>query len=140
MLCVFLTDLNMGTGTAKLDPGRTIYITSEWVAISRRYYLCVGLDLLSGLAEADLLKHDLGDIPHPKTPEPFCDVSCDKKITAKRLFEAVNNFVDEKTVLIPDIGDALYGSMGITTHGPDYFLSSGYYASMEFAVPAAIGA
>jgi indolepyruvate decarboxylase len=64
------------------------------VAISRRYYLGVGLDLLSGLAEADLLKHDLGDIPHLTTPEPFCDVSCDKKITAKRLFEVVNTFVD----------------------------------------------
>ena len=43
-------------------------------------------------------------------------------------------------MLIPDTGDALYGSMDITTHGPDHFLSSGYYASMEFAVPAAIGA
>ena len=43
-------------------------------------------------------------------------------------------------MLIPDIGDALYGSVDITTHGPNHFLSSGYYASMEFAVPAAIGA
>lgn len=139
MLGVFLTDLNFGTGTIKLDPSRTVYITSERVAISRRYYLGVGLDLLSGLAESDLLKHDLREIPRPGTPEPFCDVSCDKKITAKRLFEAINAFIDEKTVLVPDVGDALFGSVDITIHGSDHFLSSGYYASMGFAVPAAIG-
>lgn len=139
MLGVFLTDLNTGIGTAKLDPGRTIYITSERVAISRRYYPGVGLDLLSSLAEADLLKRDLRYIPHLKAPETFCDVSCDKKITAKRLFDVVNTFIDEKAVPIPDIGDALYGSVEITTHGPNHFLSSGYYASMGFAVPSAIG-
>jgi indolepyruvate decarboxylase len=29
--------------------------------------------------------------------------------------------------------------MDIITNGPNHFLSSGYYASMGFAVPAAIG-
>lgn len=138
MIGVFLTDLDMGAYTAHLDFGKIIYITSEKTSIHHHGYLGLGRDFLDKLAAADLKRHDPGPIPISKRPEPICDDLCsDKRITVERLFQAINTFLDEKMVLIADAGDALFGSIEIATRCN--FLSSAYYASLGFAVPASIG-
>lgn len=139
MLGVFMTDLNMGSFTAHLEPGRFIHMTSERTAIKYHLYPGLGLELLTALMGSDLRRHDLGQYPHPTRPEPFCDASCDKKITANRFFQAINSFMDEKTVLIADVGDSLFGSSEVMVPAESHFLSSAYYASMGFSVPAGIG-
>jgi indolepyruvate decarboxylase len=47
--------------------------------------------------------------------------------------------LDSNTVVIADVGDALFGATELTTHGNTEFLSPAYYTSMGFAVPAALG-
>ncbi len=139
MVGVLLTDLDMGAYTAHLDFGRIIYTTSEKTSIRHHGYSCLSPDFLDKLAGADLKRHVPGPIPVSKRPEPICDDLCsDKRITVARLFQAVNAFLDERMMLVADVGDALFGSIEIATRCN--FLSSAYYASLGFAVPASIGA
>ena len=63
-----------------------------------------------------------------------------QKITVKRLFERLNFSITDNVIVIADVGDSLFGALDLTIHGQTEFLSPAYYASMGFAVPAAIGA
>jgi indolepyruvate decarboxylase len=47
--------------------------------------------------------------------------------------------LDDDMVVIADPGDALFGAADLVIHRHTEFLAPAYYASMGFAVPAAIG-
>ena len=68
-------------------------------------------------------------------PEPLS-----VRITVKRLFETLNDFLSENTVVIADVGDALFGATDLFIRERTEFLAPAYYTSMGFAVPACIGA
>ncbi len=71
--------------------------------------------------------------------EPF-STKRGQKITVSRLFERLNWALEDNTVVIADVGDALFGGLDLITHRRTEFLSPGYYLSLGFAVPASIGA
>jgi indolepyruvate decarboxylase len=48
--------------------------------------------------------------------------------------------IDDNTIVIADIGDALFSASELTTHQRTEFISPAYYTSMGFSVPAALGA
>ena len=48
--------------------------------------------------------------------------------------------IDDKTIVIANVGDALFASSELVIRGQTEFLSPAYYTSMVFAVPAAVGA
>ncbi|HEY7062680.1 MAG TPA: thiamine pyrophosphate-dependent enzyme [Chloroflexota bacterium] len=61
-------------------------------------------------------------------------------LTTARLFACLNAFLDPDTILVADVGDALFGSLDLCiAHAADY-LSPAYYLSLGFGVPGAIGA
>ncbi len=62
------------------------------------------------------------------------------KLTVKRLFERLNSFISENTVVVSDVGDALFGAADLFIRQRTEFISPAYYTSMGFAVPASIGA
>ncbi len=61
-------------------------------------------------------------------------------ITVRRLFERLNAFLSEKTMVVADVGDALFGATDLFIRERTEFLSPAYYTSMGFAVPACVGA
>lgn len=61
------------------------------------------------------------------------------RITVKRLFEKLNTFLTDDTVVITDVGDALFGAADLCIHSRTEFLSPSYYASLGFSVLASIG-
>jgi indolepyruvate decarboxylase len=61
-------------------------------------------------------------------------------VTIKRLFEGLNSFLTPNTVVVADVGDALFGAADLFIHHRTEFLGPAYYASMGFAVPASLGA
>lgn len=141
MLGAFMTDINLGIFTAKLDPARTISATSEKISI--RYHNFEGIrfkDFLRGLLKAKLKKRAPVKINRPELLPPIQKASGDKKITVKRLFQRLNAFLADDTIVIADVGDALFGAADLFIHQHTEFLGTAYYASMGFAVPAAIGA
>ncbi|MCX6898356.1 MAG: thiamine pyrophosphate-binding protein [Verrucomicrobia bacterium] len=139
MLGAFMTDVNLGIFTARLDQGRSIYATSEKIAVRYHNYENVRFeDFLRGLTRAKLRRRALGRIPNPQPPAAF--VPTKGKLTVKRLFQRINAHLTENTIVIADAGDALFGAADLYIHHSTEFIGSAYYASLGFAVPAAIGA
>ena len=141
MLGAFMTDINLGVYTARLDPARSIYATSEKLSIRYHTYEDVRFkDFLRGLLAAKLRRRELPKIPRAAQLPAFVAVRGKNKITIRRLFQRLNDFLSDNTVVVADVGDALFGAADLYIHKRTEFLGPAYYASMGFAVPAAIGA
>src|SRR5439155_11450909 len=137
----FMTDINLGIYTARLDPARSIYATSERLSI--RYHTFENVrfkDFMRGLLRAPLHRRAPTKIPRPQPLAALRSARGKGKVTVKSLFRRLNAFLTEKTVVVADVGDALFGAADLFIHHRTEFLGPAYYASMGFAVPAGIGA
>jgi TPP-dependent 2-oxoacid decarboxylase len=140
MLGTFMTDINLGIYTARLDPARSISATSEKLSIRYHTFEDVRFkDFMRGLIAADLRRRDSNTHPHPEE-EPEFRVEPRAKLTVKRLFQRLDTFLSDETIVVVDVGDSLFGAADLFIHRRTEFLGPPYYASMGFAVPAAIGA
>jgi indolepyruvate decarboxylase len=141
MLGAFLTDINLGIYTARLDPLRTIYANSEKLSIRYHTYENVRFkDFMRGLLKLRLRHRALGKIPTPPPATAFRTKPGGVKITVRRLFQRLNSFLTENMMVVVDVGDALFGATDLFIRHRTEFLGPAYYASMGFAVPASIGA
>ena len=140
MLGAFMTDINLGVYTARLDPARSIYATSERLAVRYHNYENVRFkDFMRGLLNAKLRHRAPRDIPRPKANPEFHSRP-GARLTVKRLFQRLNAFLTDDTVVVADVGDALFGAADLFIRHRTEFISPAYYTSMGFAVPASIGA
>jgi indolepyruvate decarboxylase len=141
MLGAFMTDINLGVYTARLDPARSISATSEKLSIRYHNYEDVRFkDFMRGLLSLRLRRRALGKIPRPKPIGQFQVRPGKANVTVKRLFERLNSFLSKNTVVVADVGDALFGATDLFIRERTEFLGPAYYASMGFAVPASVGA
>ena len=141
MLGCFLTDINLGIFTAKLDPSRCIDATSEDLRIRFHHYRDVRLDDFIRALHGRGLRLSHPPIPPkpPRSREPWV-AQADVPVTSARLFARLDRMLDAKTIVIADIGDSLFGAADLTMSRRTEFISPAYYTSMGFAVPAAVGA
>jgi indolepyruvate decarboxylase len=134
------TDINLGIYTAHLDPARCIDATRDRLAIGLHTYERVRLpDFVDGLALADLPRRTLRDHPRP----PAIDVEpsgVDAPITVADLFRRLGAFLSDDMIVLADPGDALFAAIDLPIYEARDFLAPAFYASLGFAVPAAIGA
>jgi indolepyruvate decarboxylase len=140
LLGTFMTDINLGIFTARLDPAKCVYVTSERLRIQHHHFHDVLLsDFIKRLAKADL-KAPRRPVPKEKPPElePFV-AKANQKITLKRLFQRINEMLGENMVVVADVGDSLFAASDLTIYQHTEFLSPAYYTSMGFAIPAAVG-
>ena len=143
MLGCFMTDINLGIFTAKLDPSKCIDATSEDLRIRHHHYREVRLDdFIRGLIAKRL---ELRRIEIPERSNPFegaTEVSPETVVTSRLLFGRLNRMLAEASemTVIADIGDSLFGSADLEMHRHNEFLSPAYYTSMGFGLPAALGA
>lgn len=134
-----MSDVDLGIFTARLDPSRTISVTSERASLRFHNYDQVLLsDFMQGLIESELEPRGAAHIPHPEMPPPFV-LSREKKITVARLFQRLNTFIGDDTVVIADPGDAMFAGADLFIRGRTEFVCPAYYTSMGFAVPASLG-
>lgn len=138
LLGAFMTDLNLGVFTARLDPARSIYTTSEKLSIRYHSFENVRFpDFMHGLLRLKLRRRLLPRGLGPGTPSVAPPTR--RPLTVKRLFEQLNGFLTEDTVVVADVGDALFGAADLFIRHRTEFLGPAYYASMGFAVPASVG-
>ena len=153
------TDINLGIYTAHVDPARCIDATRDRLAIGLHTYEQVQLaDFVDGLARADLPRRTIHDHPRPPAvdgeregipPSPTTrsagtrlegEVSPDDPITVAALFHRLGAFLSEGLIVVADPGDALFAAIDLPVYEARDFLAPAFYASLGFAVPAAIGA
>jgi indolepyruvate decarboxylase len=141
MLGCFLTDINLGIFTAKLDPSRCIDATSEDLRIRHHHYREVRLDdFVRGLIARQMrLAKPLVPPTGPAVAPPYSAVA-DAPTTSARLFERLDRMLSDDMIVIADIGDSLFGAADLHMTRRTEFISPAYYTSMGFAVPAAVGA
>ena len=145
LLGAFLSDINLGIYTAKLDPNRCVYATSEQLRISHHHYHNVDLrEFLAGLNQAGVVTAKR-EIPEGlKQHRGQTRMSPSWKVSTR--YEPVgwcgilNQLIDADTIVIADVGDSLFAATELTIHDRGEFLSPAYYTSMGFSIPAALGA
>ncbi len=139
LLGTFMTDINLGIFTANLDPGKCIYATSEKLRIRHHHFHDVLLpDFVKGLAKAhfDVVKRP---VPKIERNEEKFTLKPNAPLTVKRLFARMNEMLDERTVVVADVGDSLFAASDLTIYRHTEFISPAYYTSMGFSIPAAVG-
>ncbi len=141
LLGTMLTDVNLGIFTAKLDLAQSIMATSEELRISHHHFHHVLLeDFIKGLAAARPQARPQSLPPGPAAARGPFQLAPDQPITTTRLVRRLDESLDDKTLVIADVGDSLFASSELVIQGQTEFLSPAYYTSMGFAVPAALGA
>ncbi len=135
-----MTDINLGIFTAHLDPGKCIYATSEKLRIKHHHFHDVILsDFIKGLSKLDMKVVKRPVLPARKNTKKEPELSGDSKVTIQHLFNRLNELLNESMVVVADVGDSLFGASDLTIYKHTEFVSSAYYASMGFAIPAAVG-
>lgn len=148
LIGALMTDINFAISSTPIEQSRSIYVTSERLSIKHHNFENIFLeDFINGLIEAPLVRRDFiafkkeGDNKIKIINKEQSLAVTSKKITAQRLFELLNLYLlTDKTIVIADVGDSLFGALDLRIHGQTEFLSPAYYCSMGFAVPASIGA
>lgn len=139
ILGALLTDINLGVFTARLNPAITIKANADLTTIKHHNYEEVVLrDFISGLTRT-LPKGKRAKTRKLATPPKF---KSDPKsaMTVRRFFQRINEFLEDDSLVVADVGDSLFGAADLIIHRRTEFLSPAYYTSMGFAVPAALGA
>lgn len=139
ILGAFMTDLNLGLEAGKLDPARCIVATSEQMQVRHHHYRDVDPGaFIDGLALAgvQVARRDLPPRTHRAAyrPEP------EAALTISRLVARLDSQIEDNTIVVADIGDALFAATDLTTRNRTEFISPAYYTSMGFATPAVFGA
>ena len=140
MLGAFITDINFGINTAKLSRGNTISVTSESLSVRfHNYQHVVFEDYLRGLFRRKL---------RPKKFEPPASTTARRPLVRQNradpiqivdVFDILACYIDDHSVVVSDVGDAIFGAIGLPTTRRSEFIAPAYYLSMGFGVPAAIG-
>lgn len=139
LLGAFMSDINLGGFTAHLDPARCIYATSEKLRIGHHYFHDVLFgDFMQALAAPGFaIRRKAPKIEQPKVrawkPVP------EAVMTISRLFAKINTILDDNLVVVADTGDSLFAAADLAISQRTEFLSTAYYTSMGFAIPAAVG-
>ena len=140
MLGVTLNDVDTGVYTARLDPLRLIRAAQNEVIIRHHRYTNVALgDFINQLARCVTARSaSLPTLPTgPRAPGfPLAD----KAMTIARLIGRLNECLSTDMMVVCDVGDCLFAAVELRTHARTEFLASGFYTTMGFAVPAALGA
>lgn len=142
MLGSFITDMSMGIYTAKLDRSRTILATTEHINVCYHRYEDVQFrDYLTELvSEAKKIKPKKFRHPNPHSvPAPLSKSELTDGLTMGQVMRIVGLNLDEDSCVVSDVGDGLFGAIGIRTNARAEFIAPAYYLSMGFAVPASIG-
>ena len=139
LLGAFMSDINLGGFTAQLDPGKCIYATSEKLRIRHHHFHDVVFsDFMNAISEKKLgAKRPIPTISHPEIRA--WKPSNAAPVTMKRLFQKINSVLDQKLVVVSDTGDSLFAAADLSITQHTEFLSTAYYTSMGFAIPASVG-
>jgi len=140
-LGVWMTDLDTGLFSMNLDNRRMITVGGGQVRIGSHYYHQIQLgDFIRELTLVTQTRSYLASHPaesyRPKRPfkaEPS------QVLTAPRLYECLNYFLDDRMILLAEPGDAFCATPEFHIEEAENFIVQAYYCSIGYCTPAALG-
>ncbi|MGE0827133.1 MAG: thiamine pyrophosphate-binding protein [Candidatus Binatia bacterium] len=140
-LGTLLTDMNLGSRLPQLPKEKSIWAAQNTVDISSHTYTNVTVrDYVKALLRAPLKRHAekvtyCDNLP----PQPRGER---RKIQVSDMLWEVNKFLHgrEGYMVVAEAGDMLFAGLDIKVDLSGGYLAQGYYASMGFGVPGALGA
>jgi indolepyruvate decarboxylase len=140
MLGTFITDMSMGFYTAKLGRHQTVLATTERVSVRYHRYESIQFrDFLEVLAGAKITRKDFKHPNPDRLPVKLTQSERSELLRMADVFRILSLHLDERCCVVADIGDAIFGAVGIRSARQAQFIAPAYYMSMGFAVPAGIG-
>jgi indolepyruvate decarboxylase len=137
LLGEILSDTNFGVSRGRIDMRRTIQALDTHVTLSHHTYPDIPLDALVAALERIARPLASARRVEPRSP-PRAMPHDDAPIVPLDVAAAINDLMEAhgRYPVAADIGDCLFTAMDLvhTDH-----VAPGYYATMGFAVPAAIG-
>jgi indolepyruvate decarboxylase len=140
-LGTLLTDMNLGASKPQVRRERAVWAVGGRVNVSFHTYTDVMLrEFVAALARERL--------PRFREKVVYCDnlkrsaPRGRSRLTVNDMLLELNGFLDTTPGyhVFAESGDALFGGLELRLRGGGLYFAQGYYASMGFAVPAALGA
>ncbi len=138
------TDMNFGNRPPSIILDKTVWAVDRHVDIKYHTYTNVGVnDFVRALLKHELRKHRetvayAGNL-NGNTKK---NGAASSPVKVSELLHAINEFLAEnkRYLVVAESGDMLFGGLDLRVPHQGNYLAQGFYASMGFAVPAAIGA
>lgn len=138
-----LTDMNLGAARPQVHRDRSVWAVGQRVNVSFHTYTEVTLkDFVAGLVKQKL--------PHSSERVRYCDnlkrtpraAKVRKSLSINDLLVELNDFLAAHAGydVFAESGDSLFGGLELRQRAGGLYFAQGFYASMGFAVPAALGA
>jgi len=135
------TDMDLGSRPPQVTRDRSIWAVGGCVNVSFHTYRDVQIrDFVRGLLRARLRHHRERVRYHDNLPRTA--VSRDRPLEVTGLLAEVNRFLREhpRHFVIAESGDMLFAGLDVRIGRGGGYLAQGFYASMGFGVPGALGA
>ncbi len=135
------TDMNFGNRPPHVIRGRSVWAVDRKVDVKYHTYTDVGVrDFVRGLLREKIHRHS-EKVTYADNLREIAARN-GKPVKVIQILAAVNEFLADKRdyLVVAESGDMLFGGLDIRVPHTGGYLAQGFYASMGFAVPAALGA
>lgn len=137
-LGMIMSDIDVGK-TPGFDRHAAIYARNGHFQAEEKHFFGVQLaDFLPALAAALPSRKPPLNLPQRRTPVR-ASLNPETRVSVDYLIGELNSRIDERTVVICDIGDSLFAALDLCMPHRSSFFANAYYASMGHAIPAAVG-
>jgi indolepyruvate decarboxylase len=138
------TDMNFGNRPPHIIQEKTVWAVDRKVDVKYHTYTDVAVrDFVRALLKQDLRKHrETVTYASNLTNGAAASNGAASPVKVSEVLRAVNDFLMEyrRYMVVAESGDMLFGGLDLRVPHLGSYLAQGFYASMGFAVPAALGA
>jgi TPP-dependent 2-oxoacid decarboxylase len=135
------TDMDLGSRPPQVTRDRSIWAVDGRVHVSFHTYTDVHIrDFVRGLLRARLRRHRERVRYHDNLPRETPRADAPLEVTG--LLQEVNRFLRQhpRHLVVAESGDMLFAGLDVHLGRASGYLAQGFYASMGFGVPGALGA
>jgi len=135
------TDFNQGIARSPIRPEHSVWALDRRVEVSYHEYADVSVgDFTAALAASRLPRH-VEKVQYYDNLKRPAGRSDSRPLSINDMLVELNDFLADCPGydVVAESGDSLFGGLELRVPGDRLYLAQGYYASMGFAVPAAMG-
>src|ERR1700691_939860 len=137
------TDMNFGNRPPHIIEANSVWAVDRRVDVKYHSYIGVGVrDFVSALRKQSIQHHEETVCYADNLREAIGAGGGGSALLVGEILKVVNEFLatHDGYMVVAESGDMLFGGLDVRVPQSGTYLAQGFYASMGFAVPAALGA